>query len=74
MIAPVDVLADYIVTYRDTYGVHRTFTVTATSNDEATELAAAWKGSAPIAIVSVREVTEFPRGEFPPQANVGGGK
>ena len=56
----IDALKDYIVTYRDTYGAHRTFNVAATSNDEATELAVAWKGNAPIAIMSVRE--------FPPSS------
>lgn len=62
---------DYVVTYRDTYGVLRTFTVAATNLDEARYLASEWKGTAPVAIVSVCEAPEFPRGEFPPQANVG---
>lgn len=73
MSAPVDVLAvtEYLVTYRDTYGTLRTFTVEAVDQDSAMDAANAWKGAAPVSIVSVREVPEFPRGEFPPQANVG---
>lgn len=47
---------NYIVTYRDTYGALRNFTVVAESQDDASNLAEQWKGSAPcVSIVSVRE-------------------
>jgi hypothetical protein len=69
----IDVLevTEYLVTYRDTYNTPRTFTVAAVDQESATAAAHEWKGSAPVSIVSVREVPEFQNGEFPPQANVG---
>ena len=54
--APVDVLADYRVTYRDWNGEH-TFTVQANSLAAVDTVVADWKGGNPaIAIVRVVEV------------------
>ena len=53
---PVDVLADYLVTYRDWNGEH-TFTVQANSLAAVDTVVADWKGGNPaIAIVRVVEV------------------
>jgi hypothetical protein len=48
--------AVFRVTYRDTWETERSFTLQAPGLDAAKDAAAAWKGAAPIAIVSVIEV------------------